>query len=48
MKEAEMEEIADLINLTLNKEAGEPVLDSVRKRVDVLVKKFPLYEMPLL
>ena len=48
MKESEMEEISDLINLTLNKEANESVLESVRKRVDVLVKKFPLYEMSLL
>jgi len=44
MKETQMEEIADLINLTLNKESKEDVLVKVRSRVNDLVKQFPLYE----
>ncbi len=44
MKETEMEEIADLISLTLNKSLTAEIKSKIIGRVDQLVKKFPLYE----
>ena len=43
MKEKEMEEIAGLIEETLQNAANEDKLDQIRKRVEVLTHKFPLY-----
>lgn len=44
LKEKDMEEIADLITITLDKNVKEDALAKVRARVEELVKKFPLYE----
>ncbi len=43
MKEAEMEEIGDVINLALNKNITDDDKQKIRDRVGVLVEKFPLY-----
>ena len=44
MKEQEMEEIAELINETLEKRENKIVLEGIKKKVKVLCEKFPLYE----
>lgn len=44
MKEAEMSEIADLIDKVLSSPNDEKVIGEVRKQVSRLVKKFPLYK----
>ncbi len=41
MKEAEMEEIAEIINLSLNEENFR---EDIRQRVKKLCDRFPLYE----
>jgi len=43
MKEPEMQEIADIINLALTGKQDRSLLDQANKRVSVLIKKFPLY-----
>jgi glycine hydroxymethyltransferase len=43
MKEAEMRQIADLIARTLVAMTDEANLEKVRKEVETLTKKFPLY-----
>ena len=43
MGEAQMEEIAELIDQTLKAPLDQTNLESVRKRVSVLTQKFPLY-----
>ena len=43
MKEAEMKEIAELIDQTLKAPADESHGSRVREKVEVLTKKFPLY-----
>jgi len=43
MKEKDMEEIADLIDQTLQNHQDENRLDGIRKRVTILTKKYPLY-----
>ena len=40
MREEEMKEVAEIINLTLNKENSR---DDIKKRVKKLCDKFPLY-----
>ena len=43
-KEAEMEEVADIIIETLTKEKNGESLDGIHDRVVALTKKFPLYD----
>lgn len=43
MKEPQMEEIAELINLALRNPQNEKTLNSVRERVKKICQKFPLY-----
>ncbi len=43
MKEPEMKKIAELIDRTLSAQSDESNLASVRKEVEALTKKFPLY-----
>jgi len=44
MKESNMEEIGELISLTLNKDNTEEDKQAIRDRVSVLTEKFPLYK----
>ncbi|MDD5496082.1 MAG: serine hydroxymethyltransferase [Candidatus Omnitrophica bacterium] len=44
MKEKEMRRIAELIDMVLRDPANKKNLSGVRKRVDALVKEFPLYK----
>ena len=39
-----MEEIAELINETLEKRENKIVLEGIKNKVKVLCEKFPLYE----
>jgi len=43
MKESEMDKIAELIDITLKNKENKKILDKVRKEVNKLTKKFPLY-----
>ncbi|MBU1148130.1 MAG: serine hydroxymethyltransferase, partial [Candidatus Omnitrophica bacterium] len=43
MKEPEMREIADIINVALTKKGDSSIIDKCIKRSLGLVKKFPLY-----
>lgn len=43
-KEAEMEEVADIIIETLTKEKNGESLDGIHDKVVALTKKFPLYD----
>jgi glycine hydroxymethyltransferase len=43
MKEPEMQEIADIMNLALTGKQDRSALDQSNKRISVLIKKFPLY-----
>ena len=43
MKEAQMEEIADIINIALTKKSDASTVDLCKNKVGKLVKKFPLY-----
>jgi len=43
MKEAQMHQIADIINLALTKKKDPSSLEECRKKVEGLTKKFPLY-----
>ncbi|MBU0660824.1 serine hydroxymethyltransferase [Patescibacteria group bacterium] len=44
MKEAEMEIVADLMHETMSNHTDETVLEHVRKNVQALTEKFPLYK----
>jgi glycine hydroxymethyltransferase len=46
-KEPEMAEVAKLIAEVLNNIGSEDVIDSVRRRVQTLTDKFPLYDWKL-
>ena len=44
LKEAEMEQIADLIDEALSHPENETILEGVKQKVQALVRKFPLYK----
>jgi glycine hydroxymethyltransferase len=46
-KEAEMAEVANLIAEVLNDIGSDEVINSVRRRVETLTNKFPLYDWKL-
>ena len=43
MKESEMKEIGDVINLSLTNKGNSSILEECNKKVGSLVKRFPLY-----
>lgn len=44
MKESEMKEIADVMNISLTNKGDSSILEECNKKVSLLVKKFPLYQ----
>ncbi len=46
MKEAEMEQVADLIDMILNNINNEDIIRTVSHKVQELSRNFPLYEVP--